>query len=523
MMEGSEGESDEFHSDMEVTFSKAKSRSPQRQRLEEADELSEDVFMPLVPGDEFEEQDLEDSGQPTYTLSEAVEKIGFGKFQMNIIWMVGFFVIADALEMMLLSILAPTIRCIWHLPSWKEALVTTVVFVGMMIGSSFWGWLADHYGRKTVIVICATWIFYFGLISSFSPHYYWIIALRCLVGFGIGGAPQSTTLLAEFLPSSVRSYCILSLSFFWAIGSCFTVGVAMAVMPSLGWRWLLGFLSLPLLLFVAMSYWLPESCRYYLAAGEKEKAVRMLQKVARVNKSEMPVGILKDASENGRQGQFKDLISPEFRKTTILLWFIWFNLAFTYYGIVLMTTEMYQGLSESEGSCGATDSGAVKNPDCGCQLLTFKDYTDMLWTTLAEFPGIIVTMLMLEKLGRKKTMAIEFFLTSVCYFLLFICSGRTMMTVFIFGVRGFISGAFQGFYVYTPEVYPTVVRALGLGFCSAVARVGAMITPFISQVLLRVSLRLALGVYGLMSLLCTVCTLLLPIETTGRPMVESMH
>lgn len=59
MMEGSEGESDEFHSDMEVTFSKAKSRSPQRQRLEEADELSEDVFMPLVPGDEFEEQDLE--------------------------------------------------------------------------------------------------------------------------------------------------------------------------------------------------------------------------------------------------------------------------------------------------------------------------------------------------------------------------------------------------------------------------------------------------------------------------------
>lgn len=59
MMEGAEGESDEFHSDMEVTFSKAKSRSPQRQRLEEADELSEDVFMPLVPGDEFEEQDLE--------------------------------------------------------------------------------------------------------------------------------------------------------------------------------------------------------------------------------------------------------------------------------------------------------------------------------------------------------------------------------------------------------------------------------------------------------------------------------
>ena len=58
-MEGTESESDEFHSDMEVTFAKEKSRSPPRHRLAEADELTEDVFMPLVPGDEFEEQDLE--------------------------------------------------------------------------------------------------------------------------------------------------------------------------------------------------------------------------------------------------------------------------------------------------------------------------------------------------------------------------------------------------------------------------------------------------------------------------------
>lgn len=501
-----------------VRFSK--SRSPKHHSTEDFDGLTGDVFMPLVAGDEFEEE--EDSGELTYTLSEAVEKIGFGKFQIRILLMVGFFTIADALEMMLLSILAPTIRCIWHLPSWKEALVTTVVFVGMMFGSSFWGWLADNYGRKFVIVVCATWIFYFGFMSSFSPHYYWIIALRCLVGFGIGGAPQSTTLLAEFLPSSSRSYCILSLSFFWAIGSVFTVAVAMAVMPTLGWRWLLGFLSLPLLFFVLMSYWLPESCRYYLASGEKEKAMRMLQRVAKTNKSEMPLGYLEDASENGRQGRFKDLISPEYRKTSFLLWFIWLNLAFTYYGIVLMTTELYQGLNEAGGKCQA-ESSTTKNPDCGCQLLTFNDYTDMMWTTLAEFPAIIVTMLCIETLGRKKTMAVQFFLTALCYFLLFICSGRTMMTIFIFGVRGFISGAFQGFYVYTPEVYPTVVRALGLGCCSAVARIGAMITPFVSQVLLRVSLRLALGVYGVMSLLCVVFTMMLPIETKGRPMVETMH
>ncbi|KAJ7387131.1 hypothetical protein OS493_004096 [Desmophyllum pertusum] len=490
---------------MSVRFSK--SRSPPKHRLtQEIDGLTEDLFLPLVAGDEFEEQEVEGSEELTYTLSEAVEKIGFGRFQIKILLMVGFFTIADALEMMLLSILAPTIRCIWHLPSWKEALVTTVVFLGMMVGSSFWGWLADNYGRKTCFLPPL-------LLDHCFAMFSWLWNWWC---------PQSTTLLAEFLPSSSRSYCILSLSFFWALGSCFTVGIAMAVMPTLGWRWLLGFLSLPLLCFILMSYWLPESCRYYLAAGEKEKAVRMLQRVAKANKSEMPSGFLQDAGENGRQGRFKDLVSPEYRKTTFLLWFIWLNLAFTYYGIVLMTTEMFQGIDEAGGSCEVGNNTA-KNPACGCQLLTFKDYTDMMWTTLAEFPAIIVTMLCIETLGRKKTMAIQFFFTAVCYFLLFMCSGRTMMTIFIFGVRGFISGAFQGFYVYTPEVYPTVVRALGLGCCSAVARIGAMVTPFVSQVLLRVSLRLALGVYGVMSLICVVFTLLLPIETKGRPMVETMH
>ena len=58
-MEEAGSESDEFHSDMEVTFSKAKSRSQQRHRLTEADGLTEDIFMPLVPDDELEEQDLE--------------------------------------------------------------------------------------------------------------------------------------------------------------------------------------------------------------------------------------------------------------------------------------------------------------------------------------------------------------------------------------------------------------------------------------------------------------------------------
>ncbi|XP_048582883.1 synaptic vesicle 2-related protein isoform X2 [Nematostella vectensis] len=524
-MSDDEGEEETFH----VKFSSdSNSRSkrlrflPRRKRDNEMEPFLARISSETVDLNDSEDRELQEvaSGHgQSYNLSDAVEWIRFGPFQASLIAIVGFFVIADALEMMLLSILAPTIRCTWHLNSLEEAFITTVVFVGMMLGSSFWGWIADVMGRKTAVVVSASWIFYFGLLSAFSPHYYWIIALRCLVGFGIGGAPQATTLLSEFLPSKSRALCILSLAIFWAVGSTFTVAVAMAVMPTLGWRWLLAILCLPLLLFLAMSKWLPESCRFLLAAGERDGAIQVLRDMCEMNKKQMPQGELKDASQNAKRGQVADLFLKDQWKTTILLWIIWFNLAFAYYGIVLTTTELFQTIS-TEGKCASSGKHSSK-ADCGCQLLGVEDYVDMMWTTLAEFPGVIITMFIIDKLGRKYTAALEFVITAVFFFLLIICTDRLTMTIFIFIVRGAISGAFQTFYVYTPEVYPTVTRALGLGCCSGIARVGAMITPFVAQVLLKESVALSMGVYGGMSVICIIASLMLPIETKGREMQES--
>ena len=87
--------------------------------------------------------------------------------------------------------------------------------------------------------------------------------------------------------------------------------------------------------------------------------------------------------------------------------------------------------------------------------------------------------------------------------------------------RCFISGGFQAVYVYTPEYYPTVMRAIGLGTCSALARVGAIATPFVAQVLLRVSPYLAISIYGTVAMLAGVACFFLPVETKGREMKES--
>ncbi|CAK9292285.1 unnamed protein product [Gordionus sp. m RMFG-2023] len=97
-----------------------------------------------------------------------------------------------------------------------------------------------------------------------------------------------------------------------------------------------------------------------------------------------------------------------------------------------------------------------------------------------------------------------------------------MMTTFIFIARTVISAGFQATYVYTPEVYPTTIRALGIGTCSMMARVGAILTPFVAQVLLKTSVRSAIDIYAASSIIAGICSLLLPIETKGREMKDTV-
>merc|ERR1712088_1217029 len=173
----------------------------------------------------------------------------------------------------------------------------------------------------------------------------------------------------------------------------------------------------------------------------------------------------------GSRGRLADLLSKDLRRTTIMLWIIWLAASFSYYGVVLMSTELF----ESSGQLCSLDGSVEESCSAQCHPLATSDYNHLLWTTLAEFPGIMVSLLLIEKIGRKKTLAIEFFLF-------------------------------------------TITLAIGVGSCSSIARFGAMLTPYIAQVLLRQSFQGAIAVYSVTTLLATACCLLLPIETKDREM-----
>ncbi len=162
----------------------------------------------------------------------------------------------------------------------------------------------------------------------------------------------------------------------------------------------------------------------------------------------------------------------------------------------------------------------ISNLSCEENQLGTGDYVKILWASAAELPGLLVTAVIIELLGRKWTMAIEFLLCMIGFLLLLICVSDTLLTFFLFLVRVFASGVFQAIYVYTPEVYPTNTRAIGMGICTSSARVGAIMTPYVAQVLLHVNDYATLSLYAGSCLVLAILALLLPIETRGRALQD---
>ncbi|KAI0229457.1 putative transporter SVOPL [Lamellibrachia satsuma] len=457
-------------------------------------------------------------GDQSYTVDDAIDAMGFGLFQVKLLAICGLFTVSDALEMQLLAVLSPVVRCDWLLDEWQVALITSVVFIGMFSGSHIWGSWSDRFGRYPISLMAATWIAYFGILTSFSPNYVWLLILRGLVGLGFGGATQSFILLSEYMPSKYRAKILTLNSISWAVGSSLEIWMASMIIPTIGWRYLVAISSLPSVITLLTIWVLPESARYLVAAGRTTDAKRVLQDGFKLNGKTLPEGKLVQ-SGLGSRGTIKQLFMKDYVRTTWILWFLWFSTAFLYYGIVLAQSEIL----EFHKVCGAVAPAAEKpmHEKCHCNLLSGADYVSMILATLGEYIAIPINLLSIDSLGRKWTLTINFLLSGIFFLLVQICTTRAWLTVFIFAVRAFSSAIFNTVYIYTSEVYPTTMRSVGLGGCSACARIGAMITPFVAQVVLQKSLVGSLWMYGTVCFLCSVAALLLPFETRGREMPQT--
>ncbi|GFO02437.1 synaptic vesicle 2-related protein [Plakobranchus ocellatus] len=465
-------------------------------------------------------------GNVKYSIQESIDASGLGWFQVKLSIVAGFTWMADSMEIMLLSILGPVLSCDWFLASWEQALLTTMVMTGMMLGSSYWGSLTDKYGRKTALTLATVLIGYFGFLSAFSPMYIWMIICRFLVGCCLAALPQTAVLYSEFLPTKARPAGLLFLGIFWALGAAFEVILAMLVMPTLGWRYLMAFSAAPVMLFPIFNPWMPESARFYMTCGRYHEAEAMLKMVAKDNKKPMLEGTLStDDIKPVERGRVRDMLKPPHR-TLSCSDILKDEKTFCFVECRAFTDEDYKDLivtafADLPGSDILKDEKTFCFVEC--RAFTEEDYKDLIVTAFADLPGLLVAFVFLQFFGRKSSMAISNFLAATCLLISNICMTRLYLTGFLFVARAMIAGGYQVLFIYTTESYPTNIRAVGMGVTSAAAKLGSLITPFIAQVLSGYSASLTFSLYGVMALLATVVALVLPFDTRGRAMVDVTH
>lgn len=395
---------------------------------------------------------------------ERLEALPLGRFHYKLLLVTGLGWLFDSMDTGLIAFILPVLAKEWGLAPGQMGLIGSIGLIGMALGAVVSGTIADRIGRKKVFTIT---VLLYSIASAFcalSWNYQSLLVFRFLVGFGLGGElPVAATLVSEYAPSRVRGRFIVLLESFWGLGWIAAACIAYFFIPLYGWRMAFLIGALPALYVCLIRMHMPESVRYLLAhgrVGEARKIVVSLERQLHVPVA--PFVSEKETVPVVAKASFRELWKKPFASRTIMLWLVWFGINFSYYGIFMWLPSLVfqQGFT------------------------VVKTFEYVLIMTLAQLPGYYCAAWLVDKIGRKYTLSAFLLFSGVASY--FFGHASTAAALMMWGsVMSFFNlGAWGVLYTYTPEQYPTAIRALGSGWAAGFGRFGGMAAPMMVGALL---------------------------------------
>jgi len=403
------------------------------------------------------------------TRSERLDRLPFTREHRRLVVGSGVGWALDAMDVGLISFVMAALAVQWDLGTSMLSWIASIGFVGMAVGASVGGLLADRIGRRQVFAVT---LLVYGLATGAAALSWSVGALlvfRFVIGLGLGAElPVAATLVSEFAPARIRGRVVVALEAFWAVGWLLAALIGYFVVPASddGWRWALAIGAVPALYAVFIRFGLPESVRFLEQRGrdaDAETAVRRFENAAGVASPETPpppasvvqVAPVPSPGSLWRPGQ---------RLRTASLWLVWFGVNFSYYGaFIWLPTLLVASGMDMVRSFGFT-----------------------LVITLAQLPGYAAAAVLVELWGRRPTLSL-FLVGSAGSAVVFgQAEETTMMVAGGIALSFFNLGAWGALYAITPEVYPTRLRATGAGWATGFGRIAAILAPLSVPPLLRV-------------------------------------
>ncbi|HEX2204964.1 MAG TPA: MFS transporter [Longimicrobium sp.] len=440
------------------------------------------------------------------TRAARLDRLPFTPLHRRLLGVSGLGWAMDAMDVGVISFVMAALAQQWGLSGAVLSWIGAVGFVGMALGASVGGTLADRLGRRWVF---AATLLVYGLATgaaAFSWSVASLLAFRFLIGLGLGAElPVASTLVSEFAPARIRGRVVVLLEAFWALGWILAALVGTFVVPRSpdGWRWAFAIGALPALYSAVVRRTIPESVRFLERKGrvaEAEAVVRRFEAAAGVAPPASPVTEAVGPADEAKPG-VGALWRPEARRRTVALWLAWFGINFGYYGAFIWIPTLLVSR--------------------GFPLVRSFEFT--LWMTLAQLPGYAVSAVLIERWGRRPTLA-SFLAGSAGAAVLFGVAESPGAILAAGCLLSFFNlGAWGALYAATPEVYPTTLRATGAGWAAAFGRIASILAPLaVPPLLAWGGMGAVFATFALFFGVAIVGSLMLP-ELRGRQLSETLR
>ena len=387
-----------------------------------------------------------------------MEKVPVGRFHYKLLLITGLGWMFDAMDTGVIAFVLPVLAKAWGLTTAQVGFIASMGLVGMALGAVLAGSVADRFGRKKTFA--ATLLIYSlstGL-CGLAWNYESLLVIRFLVGFGLGGQlPVAVTLMTEYAPPGKRGRFIVLLESFWALGWLAAAAVSYLVIPRYGWQAAFYIGAIPALYVFKIWQLVPESVRYLLNKGRINEAHDIVSQMEASAGMEKVIVVIAPEQREVHSVAFAEIWARGLARRTIVLWVLWFGIVYAYYGIFTWLPSLMAGQ--------------------GYTVLKTFEYVFIM--TLAQLPGYFTAAYLVDRIGRKLTLGSYLALSAVCAY--FFGQGGDTLNILWWGsmMSFFNLGAWGVAYTYTPELYPTRIRACGVGWAAAVGRCGGILAPVI--------------------------------------------
>ncbi|TIA86364.1 hypothetical protein E3P99_03687 [Wallemia hederae] len=547
------------------TSSDHSKQSPEKNILYDAKQLSES------------ESSLDNSSayglEQSYTVNNALNEIGFGRYQLQLFFVAGLgwlgesfpplaipsdfiqlticgsseYLLNPRTPLTLLRAIAVSLTWIdYEFQPYKFEMATLALYVGLVIGATFFGLTADIFGRRLSFNLSLFLCGAFGTAIGSANSFVSFSAMAAGVGLGLGGnLPVDGALLLEFLPAK-QQWLLTLLSSFWAVGLLISsVAVwgfisqpqwacdeAMAAAGNCNWDtnagWRYGLFvvgGFTMLMFVMRVIVLPikESPKFYLSQGKDDKAIAVIEHVAKKNRKECPLSLEKMKAATRHLGLEFEAAPQKFTKRELISrnlsqmnldhikpLFATKRLAIN--TILLMTSWALIGLAYPlYNSFLPTYLNGKTNSD------TYHTYRDYTIQAVLGIPGSLIAAALVEVkgrwFGRRGAMAVFSILTGVFIFLFSSTTQPDSVLAFECVVSLTQNAMYGILFAYTPEAFPGPHRATGDALCSSLNRLFGLLAPIIHAFGAKAGSPTPLYVSGALLIFSGLSQFFLPIES----------